>query len=39
MQMVSFVVSGIAYSTIYYLFWIFAKPIKLGVNDLGPSVS
>ena len=32
--MVSFVISGIAYSTIYYLFWIFANPIKL--NDMGP---
>ena len=35
MQMVSFVISGIAYSTLYYLFWIFARPIKL--NELSPS--
>ena len=35
MQMVGFVISGIAYSTLYYLFWIFARPIKL--NDIGPS--
>ena len=36
MQMVTFAVSGIGYSTIYYLFWIFATPIKIGENDLGP---
>lgn len=35
MQMVGFVISGIAYSTLYYLFWIFGTPIKL--NDLGPA--
>ena len=36
MQMVTFAVSGIGYSTIYYLFWIFATPIKISGNDLGP---
>ena len=34
MQMVSFVISGIAYSTLYYLFWIFSRPIKL--DELAP---
>ena len=36
MQMVTFAVSGIGYSTIYYLFWIFATPIKISNSDLGP---
>ena len=34
--MVTFAVSGIGYSTIYYLFWIFATPIKISNSDLGP---
>ena len=34
--MVTFAVSGIGYSTIYYLFWIYATPIKISSNDLGP---
>ena len=36
MQMVTFVIMGIAYSTMYYLLWIFATPIKISSNELGP---
>ena len=34
MQLTGFIVEAIAYSTIYFLFWIFASPIKL--DDMGP---
>jgi len=35
MQLTGFIIEAIAYSTVYYLFWIFASPIKL--DDMGPS--
>ena len=34
MQLTGFVVEAIAYSTVYFLFWIFASPINL--DDMGP---